>query len=845
MAGLLRVMNVLLACAGAVAATAGPPEPGRRPFVMLGTDQGLSSGAVVCMAQDQDGFLWMGSENGLLRYDGGQSRQWSAEDGLPSASVGKLVACPDGGVWVGTLRGLVRFRNGRFEKITLDGRPYAHSVAELALDRRGRLWAYTFNGLIRQKEGLAFETAPWTTPDNVYGLMAGPRSGSVYVAGQHGIQVFGEDGSLATWGPAQGLPSKGPLLVAEDGKGRVWAGGGTALLMKGPGDPVFHDESRRLKASISPNGQPFLDRDGSVWIPTQNGAQQLDGELLDTARGLPFRWVRGLFRDREGALWVMGPGLAHMLGRGRVLNHPLTRGDSGEVVWFLLRDPQGRMIAATDNGAVRMEASGPAAIPGTEGTRIKGMAMDRAGTLWMVNTRGPTLWLRSGRTRAEVAPLGDLGIGANSVFEDSRGTVWIGGVRQGLLRYDPKAGRLVADVPRPFTGGELLGVYEIHEDSQGGLWAGCDGGLLRRPAGGGWAFHAGNAGSRVRGMALLADGTAWIHYEEPMGIARVRPADGALQVLERRTKGWGLPSNMVYGVRQDERGRIWVSTDKGLDRVEPALHVGRRDGMVNEDCSISALLVEKGVVWVGTSGGLMRFDSTGASAAVEPPRAFVMQLAYGNRVLEPPFGQVDPLPYDKATVDFQVAAPIYLNEQDVRFQVRLLGLEDGWRDQEGRRVHFPALRGGRYRFEVRAAQGQGPFGPPAGVDFRVTPPWWRTGWAYALGLLAGTLAVAGVGRVRGAALRRRSAALEALVAMRTRELSLRNAELSEALGNVKQLSGLLPICAHCKKIRDDRGYWNQLEQYLSRHAEVGFSHGICPDCASELFPDFLQKRDRA
>ncbi|NTV74800.1 MAG: hypothetical protein HGA66_11400, partial [Holophaga sp.] len=187
----------------------------------------------------------------------------------------------------------------------------------------------------------------------------------------------------------------------------------------------------------------------------------------------------------------------------------------------------------------------------------------------------------------------------------------------------------------------------------------------------------------------------------------------------------------------------------------------------------------------------------------------------------------------------------YLNEQDVRFQVRLLGLEDGWRDLEGRRAHFPALRGGRYRFEVRAAQAQGPFGPPAGLDFRVTPPWWRTGWAYALALATGILAVAGIGRARGAALRRRSAALEALVAMRTRELSLRNVELSEALGNVKQLSGLLPICAHCKKIRDDQGYWNQLEQYLSKHAEVGFSHGICPDCASELFGDFLQKRDRA
>lgn len=66
----------------------------------------------------------------------------------------------------------------------------------------------------------------------------------------------------------------------------------------------------------------------------------------------------------------------------------------------------------------------------------------------------------------------------------------------------------------------------------------------------------------------------------------------------------------------------------------------------------------------------------------------------------------------------------------------------------------------------------------------------------------------------------------------------RNADLTEALGRVKQLSGLLPICASCKKIRDDRGYWNQLEQYISDHSEVGFSHGICPDCVGTLFPDY-------
>ena len=91
-----------------------------------------------------------------------------------------------------------------------------------------------------------------------------------------------------------------------------------------------------------------------------------------------------------------------------------------------------------------------------------------------------------------------------------------------------------------------------------------------------------------------------------------------------------------------------------------------------------------------------------------------------------------------------------------------------------------------------------------------------------------------------ASLARSKAALEALVDTRTCELRSRNEELSRALGSVKQLSGLLPICAHCKKIRDDKGYWSQIELYISKHSEADFSHGICPECVHLLYPEIAR-----
>ena len=143
---------------------------------------------------------------------------------------------------------------------------------------------------------------------------------------------------------------------------------------------------------------------------------------------------------------------------------------------------------------------------------------------------------------------------------------------------------------------------------------------------------------------------------------------------------------------------------------------------------------------------------------------------------------------------------------------------------------------------VRAALGDGAFGPTTRVAFDVRPPWWKTWWARLGEVIAALAGLSALVRFRLAALARSKVELEALVALRTRELQGRNEELSAALGNVKQLSGLLPICAACKKIRDDSGYWNQLESYISRHSEADFSHGICPECADEMFPELAEAR---
>ncbi len=824
---------------------------GRLPFALLGLDQGLPSVMIQSVAQDHAGFMWVGTETGLFRLEGERTTRWTREEGLPSGYINRILPTPWGGLWVATFRGLVRFREGRIEAVKLGLEVSASAVSHIALDPGGRLWVATVQGLFVQEEGLQFKPVPCDLLPNVTAVVAG-RSGATYVAGKLGIQAFLKAGGTRRWGLSDGLPKEGCAILVEDGSGRLWAGSGRSLAVLEPGGKRFVDRSSLLPASLSTNSSPYLDSDGTVWLPTQDGALHLaDGraERLDASMGLPFRWVRSLFRDSEGSLWVFGPGLARMQGLRRIRNHTLSPGAAGEIFWFVTRDRRGRLVAGTDDGAAYLGTNGFERIPGSEGRRIKGLAEDAQGVLWMVSSTGAALWLQPGQRKAETAPLGEPGVGNHVVLADSKGDVWLGHAREGIFRWDPKSRKLVQELAPGAFEEKLLAAFHLGEDSAGRLWAGTSNGLSVRTGPGRW-LHFGPADGlpnpcMVYGSAFLPDGSAWLRFQEPVGLRRVRLVGDRLVVLEQRVRGQGLRSNMVYAVQVDAKGRTWAATDQGVDRLDPPLHLGRFDGMASEDCSVNALFIEQAHLWVGTAAGLVSLDLSGLDPERPPPQAHILGLAIGARRVVGPLSHLEPVPSAEATLTFRVGAPSYLNDRELRFQVRLVGLEKGWLDTGVREIRYPSLAGGSYRFEVRVAQGSGPFGPVSALDFKVLPPWWKTWWALTLESLAVLAAFAGVVRLRVANLARSKGALERQVVKRTEELRTRNQELSEALGRVKQLSGLLPICASCKKIRDDHGYWNQLEQYITEHSEAGFSHGICPDCAKVMYPDFVPRRTGA
>ncbi len=505
----------------------------------------------------------------------------------------------------------------------------------------------------------------------------------------------------------------------------------------------------------------------------------------------------------------------------------------------MLRLPGGDLLVGTDDGVVRVDAQRAERIPGTEAQRIKGMALDPSGRLWMVGTRGPTLWLAAGGAKASVAPLGDMGVSLNSVMTDAQGRVWLSHARLGILRWDAGKQKLIQEVSPQGGPNAALGAYQMAEDAEGRIWAATTLGLYLREKTGAWHLLTDRDGILpfgLFGLTLRPDGSAWIFSREPLGLQRIRVDGTRVTILERRQLGAGLHSDRIYAVAVDPQGRTWATTDRGFECLETGVQVGRREGAISEDCDLLALRVEQGRIWVGTSAGLVRYTPSDRVTQLPAPMPFILQVMKGDKRFEFPTGTLGSVKAGDANMAFRVAVPSYLHQGQLRIQVRLVGLETAWRDLDAPVTRYQALSRGSYRFEARAAQPDGPFGPVAGLTFKVLPPWWSSWWAWTFW----GLGVLGVFRLilswRTASLAKHKRALEALIGERTNELRRRNGELTEALGKVRQLSGLLPICANCKKIRDDKGYWNQLEQYISDHSDVGFSHGICPDCVESMFP---------
>jgi signal transduction histidine kinase/ligand-binding sensor domain-containing protein/CheY-like chemotaxis protein len=775
----------MLAIAGAT-----PARAQRYNFKFYGDEEGLRNLAVQVLLQDRAGFLWVGTQNGLYRYDGSRFTQFGRAEGLPTDRIEALHETADGTLWVGTGVGVARGRGGRFETVPLPEVGGITVPAGIASDRSGKLFLATDRGLLISDNGRGFRRIELPKGiQGVWGVHVAPDGAVWFGCGTSLCRLQGEEVAVES---DDGLPADRWSAILVDLEDRLWVRSTTGLYSRDKGEKRFTSRAQNLPEAQQVYPTLALDSEGRLLVPTYKGlARQTDAgwELVGKNSGLGTDDISTVIQDREGSIWVAlrGAGVARWLGYGEWRGWSETEGLSRSAVWSMVRDANGRLWVGTQHGLNYLEGNESNAKwkqwPVPDSQVIRALAASRNGSLWIGGDPGG-LWRLHPKTGSLVRFGAAQGFTATEVLHlaiDSRDRVWVS-TRQGLFRGDAESKRFEQILPEGTGADEtFFGVLAERQDT---VWvAGTRGLAVWRN--GVWRRYTKADGLRSNRVAYLTrdlDGALWIGYRDAYGLTRAFERDNGLKLehLNAQAAGGGLRSDKSIFLGLDSRGWLWAGSDHGVDVFDRQRwrHYGRADGLIWDDCNGNAFLADAdGSVWIGTSRGLSMFRPQLAPRPGFPPPVVFTGGRLGSQVLDPAAKQE--VAYRDNSLSVRFAALTFQQESSVAFRYRLMPLEPEWKGETNQReLNYPSLPPGEYTLEVQARNARNLWSDePARLSFRIETPWFLTWWFRLLGVCISLAFGWLLWRRRMRRLELDRERLEFAVGERTRELLLEKARV--------------------------------------------------------------------
>ncbi|KAA6457848.1 diguanylate cyclase [Acidobacteria bacterium AB60] len=751
-------------------------------------ENGLPQNSVHAIAQTPDGFLWLGTEEGLTRFDGVEFTTFNHANtpGLPSDYIVALAVGRDGRLWVGTDSGLTAFQVaagglGAYRAYTQAEGLSATVVTTLWASPEGVLWVGTRKGLSRVVEDRA-EAWPGVKPTEAITAIAG-TSGTVWVGTRAGLyRIRGGQTTRVT--KREGLPSEQISSLAAAGDGSLWVGmlaGGVAQIREGRATVP------RVTLPVRDIESLFVDRDGGVWIGLdRHGLARLyEGRLsvYGSAQGLPSdRCTRAMFEDREGSLWIglLDAGMVQLRdGKFAVFGKP--EGLSGDYVGDVLEARDGSLwLGADSNGVNHLFADGRVEVwnrsRGLPNNAVFSLLEARDGSIWVGYRNGELAQIRGGSVRVYRDPQ-TVNVSLNALAEDAEGELWLGFWGKGLVRF--AQGRF------EHRGGNER-VSQITVSHDGVLWVATDGdGLMR--------VEHGSVKRYDRTHGLPSDHVMYA-FQDARKNVWVGTASGGLSLIRGdRVVSWGLKEGLFEGtvgsVVADGLGNVWFGGDAGIyrepeeellrtaeaggGRIHPVQY-GTADGLRARE----TLYGGTPCVWKGRDGRLW-FATIRGAAVVDPrhlggntvaPATHIEAFSFdGHPVPLRAGSRIGP---GAGNIEASFTAASFVAPQKVVFRYRLVGFDPGWIAAGTRRkAWYTNLPAGKYTFVVEAQNSDGVWSEQgSSFPFVIVPPASRTPLAYGVYAVAGLLCVWGLLALRTRALVKRHRELERLVAERTEQL---------------------------------------------------------------------------
>jgi diguanylate cyclase (GGDEF)-like protein len=767
------------------------------------TDSGLPQNSIHAIAQTSDGYLWLGTEEGLTRFDGLQFTTWTHSNapGLPSEYIQALAAGPDGTLWIGTDSGLTVFRpdlgggpNGAFSDMSARAGLSGKNVNALWWSSQDGLWVGTETGLVCiHASGAPSWQASGRLATAAVRSISADRGGATWVGTNKGLFRI-EHGSVQAITTRDGLPDDSILSLAAARDGSMWVGtlnGGLAQIHQGRVSiPRLRLPSRAIQSLL-------VDRNDALWIGfDRRGIGRLYSGKLDlygNAQGLPSdRCTHAMLEDREGSLWIglLDAGLLQLRdGKFAVFGKP--EGLSGNYIGNVLQALDGSIwVGADSNGLNHIFPDGRVEVwnskNGLPAQAVYSFFQARDQSLWVGFRNGSLCHIKNHRVTVYVDP-DAVDVSLNSIFEDREGHLWVGFWGKGLAQFARGKFRHIGPPER---------IAQITQSPDGALWIATDGsGLERLSAGSSTRFDIHNGLPSDHVMCVYADneGFVWVGTATG-GISRIHRDQIVSWTVPR-----GLPETTVGSIIGDNNGNLWFGGDRGIYRVtkqelnqsanSPAMrihpvHYGNADGLRSHETLYGstpcAWKGRDGRIWFATIRGAAVIDPARMAINSVAPPAWIERILFDSRQVS--FHNGVRLGPGSGNLEITFTAPSFVAPQLVRVRYRLVGFEPDWVDAGSRRsAWYTNLAPGHYTFLVQAQNSDGLWSDqPASFQFTLLAPWFQTSFAYAAYALLAILLVWGIIRYRTHVLVQRHAELTRIVAERTAQLQTEKAALEAA-----------------------------------------------------------------
>ena len=794
---------------------------------------GLPANSIFAVQQTRDGYLWIGTQDGLAHFDGHHFELYNNKKipQLKDNIIRALYEDRNGTLWIGTISGgLTRYNQGEFYTYSITKYKTLEGISAINEDRWGNLWIGSFN------RGLTcFSDGQFTTYTTVEGLPSNQvrsihkdTNGDLWVSTVPGIVKVEKPGVFRHYATHDLLSDYRTVCLYEEDKKELWVGTGD----KG----LFRLKNNRFTAYGIEAGIPhltiiclFRDRMKNLWIGTDGGGltRMTNGVLstLPVNGGLASGFVYCITEDREGSLWVgtLDGGL-HQLRDSIFITYTTNEGLAHNYVDCIYEDRAGRLWIGTKGGLSRLDLKTQTLT--TVLTTRQGLLSNFIQCLWQ-NPSGH-LWIgtwdglhqfKDGKFNIFTKKSGLSDNRINCIWRDRQENTWIG-TENGLNRLDKNNTLTV------FTRNEGLSssmVQVIHEDRKGTLWIGTDAGLNRYNRGGITAYKLLPVNETPNFRCAYEDNRGTLWFGTDSGLIRMREKNTAWDIYTYTIQN-GLIENFIYSILEDEKGYFWLAGRNGVSRVSQqeledvaagkikqirVKSFNEEDGMKSRWCTGKGCKTRDGRFWFPTSVGVAVINPHQTRPDTPLPQINIEKLiadgetiksfcgrqgakrkAQGaKRIHDSRYAQnamrqaLPPLELSpgKKRLEFYYTAVSFIKPGEIRFKIKLAGYDPDWVEVgTARSTTYTGLSPGHYTFNVTACNPDGIWSSEgASFSFYMRPYFYQTAWFYIAAALFVLAAAFSFYRIRVRQLKAREKELNELVRSRTAQLEEQSGKLKE------------------------------------------------------------------